>query len=151
MVIITDTFFEKKQVKVRTLQNKKMSEKVISRSELVDYLQPKQGLDKPESTDVLTNAKSSTLLGPENPSAVMPVVNITVLDQGNKPIHLRRRSRDQVRTCVCIYAIMHMQNADHWPITDQFSKIVYQIFHHAWVIIHLVRYIMADQLHREME
>ena len=107
LVVLSDKeqFFERKQVKVRMIESggsgggggAKGSEKLVNISELADYLQQKQGVER---SDSLEGQGSSRAGGPSNvesfPSNARPPVNVTVVAPSKLTGHLKRKLHDQV-------------------------------------------------------
>ena len=95
-----ELFFERKQVKVRTLEpSGKTSERIIGVAELTEFLQQRQGVDRCDSLE----AQSSTRVGgPSNldsfPSNARPPVNVTVVATVKLSGHFKRKIHDQVST-----------------------------------------------------
>ena len=102
IVVLSDKelFFERKQVKVRTLEpSGKTSERIIGVAELTEFLQQRQGVDRCDSLE----AQSSTRVGgPSNldsfPSNARPPVNVTVVATVKLSGHFKRKIHDQVST-----------------------------------------------------
>ena len=102
-----EQFFERKQVKVRMIESggsgggggggAKGSERLVSISELADYLQQKQGVERSDSVE---GQGSSRAGGPSNvesfPSNARPPVNVTVVAPSKLTGHLKRKLHDQV-------------------------------------------------------
>ena len=101
IVVLSDKelFFERKQVKVRTLEpNGKASERIIRVSELTEFLQLKHGTDRSDSVESQT---STRLGGPSNldsfPSNVRPPVNVHIIGStGKLSGHYKRKIHDAV-------------------------------------------------------
>ena len=102
IVVLSDKelFFERKQVKVRTLEpSGKTSERIIGVAELTEFLQQRQGVDRCDSLE----AQSSTRVGgPSNldsfPSNARPPVNVTVVATVKLSGHFKRKIHDLVST-----------------------------------------------------
>ena len=101
VVVLSDKelFFERKQVKVRTLETSgKTSERIVGIAELVEFLQQRQGVDRSDSVEGQT---STRLGGPSNPdsfpSNVRPPVNVNVVTTSKLSGHFKRKIHDLVR------------------------------------------------------
>ena len=100
IVVLSDKelFFERKQVKVRTLEaNGKTTERIIGLAELTEFLQQRHSVDRSDSIEM----QSSTRLGgPSNldpfPSNARPPVNVTVLATSKLSGHFKRKIHDSV-------------------------------------------------------
>lgn len=93
-----ELFFERKQVKVRTLEaSGKTSERVIGIAELTEYLQVRHGADRCDSIEPQTSTRVG---GPSNldsfPSNARPPVNVTILSTSKLSGHHKRKIHDQV-------------------------------------------------------
>ena len=98
IVLITDRvlFYERKQVKVRTVESGKITEKIIARKELADFLQQKQTIDKTDSIEP-SQFHSKLSSNSENHVGSICPVNVTVIVQAGKlPGNLNRRLHEQV-------------------------------------------------------
>ncbi len=101
VVILSDRtlFYERKQVKVRTLEGGKVTEKVVGISELVDFVQQRHhGVERSDSSESGQGAaRSGGLYGGEShQTSTMPPVNVTIVATGKLHGHVKRRHHDQV-------------------------------------------------------
>ena len=101
VVVLSDKelFFERKQVKMRTLEtNGKTTERILGVAELVEFLQPKQGIDRSDSIETQTSTRLGG--GPSNldsfPSNSKPPVNVTILATTKLSGHFKRKIHDVV-------------------------------------------------------
>jgi hypothetical protein len=102
IVVLSDKelFFERKQVKVRTLEsNGKTSERIIGVAELTEFLLQRHAAERCDSIE----AQSSTRVGgPSNldsfPSNTRPPVNVTILATVKLSGHFKRKIHDHTLT-----------------------------------------------------
>ena len=97
VVILSDKtlFYERKQVKVRTLESGKVTEKLVGVGELVDFLQQKHVVERSDSVEG-TQGSARTSGPSETQSNAVPAVNVTIVNTGKLTGHLKRRYHDQV-------------------------------------------------------
>ena len=106
VVILSDKalFFERKQVKVRTLESGKVTEKIVNISELVESLQQRHNVDRSDPLETREGGvRTGGSYGVDPQSNVMPPVNVNIVGMGKLPGHLKRRYHDQVRLLACLY------------------------------------------------
>ena len=99
IVLITDRvlFYERKQVKVRTTESGKVTEKVIARKDLADFLQQKQTVDKTDAAEPVQFHAKSGVNTDSHIGAICPV-NVTVIVQAGKlPGNINRKLHEQVK------------------------------------------------------
>lgn len=105
VVILSDKtlFFERKQVKVRTLESGKVTEKIVNISELVESLQPKHSVERSDSLETREGGiRTGGSYGVDPQSNVIPPVNVNIVGMGKLPGHLKRRYHDQVRLLISL-------------------------------------------------
>ena len=106
VVILSDKtlFYERKQVKVRTLESGKVSEKLVGTSELVEFLQQKHekhSVDRCDSTETGPSSVKASSSVTDTQSNAIPPVNVNIVGTGKLPGHVKRRLHDQVGGSGC--------------------------------------------------
>ena len=147
VVVLSDRtlFFERKQVKVRTSESGKWTEKIVNIGDLVEFLQQRHGVERSDSLELREGpVRTSSSHGGEPQSNVMPPVNVNIVGTGKLPGHLKRRYHDQVcpsfgclRTflvcpllvfsCLTLSIDRSKCFCNHWLYTDLAQIIVYFI------------------------
>lgn len=99
VVILNDKtlFYERKQVKVRTLESGKVTEKLVGVGELVEFLQQKSVVERSDSVEG-TQGSARTSGPSETQSNALPAVNVTIVNTAKLTGHLKRRYHDQAVT-----------------------------------------------------
>ena len=99
IVILADKslFFERKQIRVRTLESGNISEKIISTSELADFLQKTQGIERSDSTE--TREGGGATAESQTAHSSLPAVNVAMVWHSKQPGSVKRRYHDQVGGC----------------------------------------------------
>ncbi len=115
VVILSDRtlYYERKQVKVRTLDSGKVSEKVVNISELVEFVQ-QRGLERSDSSE----STPGPVRGEGHQTKAMPPVNVTIVGTGKLPGHVKRRHHDLVGGAIpykAIAVIFSLTGSDEAP------------------------------------
>lgn len=101
IVILSDRtlFYERKQVKVRTLESGKVTEKVLTKAELVEFLQAKHGVERSDSLEASTGpVRSAGSSSVESQSNAIPAVSVNIVPSSGKlQGYVKRRYHEQVR------------------------------------------------------
>ncbi|XP_064390621.1 eIF-2-alpha kinase GCN2-like isoform X2 [Halichondria panicea] len=96
IVLLTDRtlYFERKQVKVRSLESGKVTERLLTTSELGDYLSQRQAsLERADSIELRESARS--LSSSDSQSNLLPPINVNIVATGKLTGHMKRRYHDQ--------------------------------------------------------
>ena len=102
-------FYERKQVKVRTLDSGKFTEKTMTTTELAESLLQKHAVERSDPQEAAgPSSKISGSASTETQSGTLPPVNISVVPTGKLSSHMKRRFYDQVNLqSPCIHLCMH--------------------------------------------
>ena len=103
IVILNDKtlFYERKQVKVRTLDSGKVTEKMMTTAELIEFLQQRHSVERTDYQEAgPSSSKTSSHTSGDTQSNALPSINFTVVPTGKLFPHIRRRLHEQVNCAV---------------------------------------------------